>query len=230
MGTKSVPLVEIEVGDDPVSWASIGFAVDDDGVTQVGQVAVRLVGAHDERGRGIVGWTLATATGAPADDLDGLSTRYAPPVPDDAETPVEDRPAAHSNGIVTLDHLVVMTPDVDRTTEALGAVGVEARRTRAAGAGRQQRFFRLGEVILEVVGPATPSGDGPATFWGLAFTVIDIDATAAHLSGRIGEPKAAVQAGRRIATLRTDDAVSVPIAVMSAVEAPDGGAPGDTSL
>ena len=95
-----------------------------------------------------------------------------------------------------------MTPDLDRTTAALGAVGLEARRTREAGGGRQQRFFRLGEVILELVGPAEPAGEGPAAFWGLAFTVADIDATAAHLAGRIGEPKAAVQPGRRIATLR----------------------------
>ena len=47
----------------------------------------------------------------------------------------------------------------------------------------RQRFFRLGEVILEV-GRGRPAGDGPAAFWGLALTVDDIDATAAHLAGR----------------------------------------------
>jgi hypothetical protein len=78
-----------------------------------------------------------------------------------------------------------------------------------------QRFFRLGEVILEVVGPVEPSGDGPAQFWGFAFTVADIDATAAHLGERVGRPKPAVQRGRRIATLRTQPGVSVPVAFMS---------------
>jgi hypothetical protein len=120
-----------------------------------------------------------------------------------------------------------MTPDLDRTTEALGAVGLEVRRTREAGGGRRQHFFRLGEVILEVVGPAKPAGEGPAAFWGLALTVADIDATAAHLAGRLSEPKAAVQADRRIATLRPGNDVSVPIAVMSAAPAPGGRAGSD---
>ena len=131
--------------------------------------------------------------------------------------------------MTSIDHLVVLTPDLDRTTEALGAVGVEARRTREAGRGRLQRFFRLGEVVLEVVGPIDPSGDGPATFFGLALTVADLDATVSHLAGRIGDPKDAVQPGRQIATLRTGDEVSVPIAVMSPepTRAPGGDARSD---
>jgi len=227
VGTPRGPLVEIEIGDDPIAWTSLGFAVGDDGVTRVGQVSLRLAGAHDKRGRGVVGWTLAAA--APAGDVDGLPTSYAIPAPVNGGAPAgeDPTPPAHPNGVTALDHLVVMTPDLDRTTEALGAVGLEARRTREAGGGRRQRFFRLGEVILEVVGPAEPAGERPAAFWGLAFTVADIDATAAHLAGRIGEPKAAVQASRRIATLRTGDDVSVPIAVMSAVHAAGGGAGSD---
>ena len=223
MGTERSPLVEIEIGDDPITWTSLGFTVGDDGVARVGRVGLRLAGADDERGRGILGWTLAA--GAPAGDVDGLPTDYAVAADDDPGAAGDtSAPAPHPNGVTAIDHLVVLTPDLDRTTEALGAVGLEARRTREAGGGRRQRFFRLGEVILEVVGPAEPAGEGPATFWGLALTVADIDATAAHLAGRIGEPKAAVQAGRRIASLPTGDDVSVPIAVMSAAEPPGGGA------
>jgi hypothetical protein len=224
MGSTPGPLVEIEVGDDPIAWASLGFAVGEDGVTRVGHVDLRLAGAHDERGRGIVGWTLDTS--APTGDVDGLPTAYAVAGPRAADRGAAP-PGAHPNGVTGIDHLVVMTPDLDRTTEALGTVGLEARRTREAGRGRRQRFFRLGEVILEVVGPARPAGEGPAAFWGLAFTVADIDATAAHLAGRIGEPKAAVQTGRRIATLRPGDDVSLPIAVMSAPPAPGGRAGSD---
>jgi hypothetical protein len=216
MGTEPNPLVEIEVGDDPTTWTSLGFTVGDDGVARVGQVGVRLAGARDDRGRGILGWTLAAP--AAADDVDGLPTGYA--VASDDQPATAAAPVVHPNGALAIDHIVVMTPDLDRTTEALGAVGLEARRTREAGGGRLQRFFRLGEVILELVGPAVPAGDGPATFWGLAITVDDIDATATHLVGRIGEPKAAVQAGRRIATLRVGDELSVPIAMMSAPTAP----------
>jgi hypothetical protein len=224
MGSTPGPLVEIEVGDDPIAWASLDFAVGDDGVARVGHVDVRLAGTHDERGRGILGWTLDAS--APAGDIDGLPTAYAaarPRAPDRESAP----PVAHPNGVIGIDHLVVMTPDLDRTTEALGTVGLEVRRTREAGGGRRQHFFRLGEVILEVVGPAKPAGEGPAAFWGLALTVADIDATAAHLAGRLSEPTAAVQADRRIATLRPGNDMSVPIAVMSAPPAPRGRAGSD---
>ncbi len=254
MGRQAGTLVEVAIGDEPVDWRSIGFSVGDDGVCQVGAVRIRLVGSGSgsdtgtsnapERGRGIVGWTLAGGT-VPGGDVDGLPTADAGPegtiVPSAdpvAQQPVRhaepdtetDPPPAHPNGVTQIDHLVVITPDLERTTAAIEATGVVARRTREAGRGRRQRFFRLGEVILEVVGPVEPAGHGPATFWGLAFTVADIDATARHLAGRIGDPRQAVQQGRRIATLRSGDEVSVPVAFMSG----DGpGTPGradDTSL
>jgi hypothetical protein len=211
-------LVELTVGDDPSAWRSAGFDVDGTGACQVGGVRVRLVGAGDDRGRGILGWALA-GVAAPG-SVDGLSTAAAVGMSAAPVAPV------HPNGVTQLDHLVVLTPDLDRTTAALEARGVAARRTREAGRGRLQRFFRLGDPILELVGPVEPAGDGPATFWGLAFTVTDIDATAAHLAGRIGTPRPAVQPGRRIATLRTGDAVSVPVAFMSRDERGDDGRPG----
>ena len=223
MGTATHAIVEVEVGDDPAAWAALGFTVEED-VARLGQVDVRLVGAGGERGRGLVGWTLAAPVAAASGDVDGLPTRFANPT---ATPPGAGSP--HPNGVTSIDHLVVLTPDLDRTTEALGAAGVEARRTREAGRGRLQRFFRLGEVVLEVVGPIDPSGDGPATFFGLALTVADLDATVSHLAGRIGDPKDAVQPGRQIATLRTGDEVSVPIAVMSPepTRAPGGDARSD---
>jgi hypothetical protein len=227
MGSPAGAVLEITVGDEPVDWRSIGFTVDDDGVCPVGAVRIRLVGAGDERGRGILGWVLADTTVA-GDDIDGLPTTGRSTAEHDG--PGDPPATGHPNGVVQIDHLVVITPGIDRTTAALEAAGLTARRTREAGRGRLQRFFRLGEVILEVVGPAEPAGGGPATFWGLAFTVDDIDATAAHLTGRIGEPKQAVQQGRRIATLRSGDEVSVPVAFMSA-DGPGGpGRAGDTSL
>lgn len=234
-----VTIADVTVGDDPAAWRSIGFAVDGDGTCRVGAVRIRLTGAGDERGRGIVAWSLAGAE-LPGDrpdrpdGLDGLPTAAAATAgPGDAGGAAPP----HPNGATQLDHLVVFTPDLDRTSAAIESVGLPARRTREAGRGRLQRFFRLGEVILEVVGPALPSGDGPATFWGLAFTVADLDATAALLAGRVGTPKPAVQPRRRIATLRADrtagagpppDAVSVPVAFMSAAEAAAPGGTDDT--
>jgi len=245
MGAAPSRLTEVVVGDDPAAWASVGFAVGDDGTCRVGTVRIRLVGADDARGRGLLAWTLAHPGadafggdtpggsrrdsgehGGPGDreglggsSLDGLPTILATDTGaeagGDAGVP---GPGGHPNGVTHIDHLVVLTPDLDRTTAAIGALGIEARRTREAGPGRLQRFFRLGEAILELIGPEEPRVDGPARFYGLAFTVADIVATADLLAGRISTPKAAVQPGRRIATLRAGDAVSVPVAFMS----PDG--------
>jgi hypothetical protein len=204
-------LAEVAVGDDPAGWAGIGFSVADDGTCQVGSVAIRLVGTAGGRGRGIVGWGLSDLT--VVGDIDGLPTSTATP----ASRPPGDaaRGEVHPNGVTRIDHLVVITPDLDRTTGVVESLGIGVRRTREAGRGRLQRFFRLGEVILEVVGPVRPVGEGPATFWGLAFTVTDLDATVDLLGDRVGAPRDAVQEGRRIVSLPTDDAVSVPIAFMS---------------
>ena len=214
-------LIEIAVGDAPVDWSSVGFAVADDGTSAIGPTRLRLAGTAG--GRGILGWTLADLDDGDDDlpaDLDGLPTAAGePPGPAAA-------PPAHPNRVVGLDHIVAMTPDLDRTTAALEAAGIAARRTREAGQGRLQRFFRVGPTILELVGPVEPRGAGPARFWGLAFTVDDIDATAAHLAGRIGEPKDAVQQGRRIATLRAGDEISVPVAFMSPPGSPAPGGAG----
>ncbi|HZM29790.1 MAG TPA: hypothetical protein VFB77_04830 [Acidimicrobiales bacterium] len=214
MGTPAPPLVEITVGDEPAAWAAIGFDVGSDGTCAVGAVRLRLAG-HDG-GRGILGWALA-ADLAEGGDIDGLPTTAADAGP--------GGPGAHPNGATSMDHVVAITSDLDRTTAALEDRGIVARRTRDAGRGRAQRFFRLGDVILELVGPTEAGSEGPARFWGLAFTVADLDATAALLGEAVGAPKGAVQPGRRIATLRSGDVVSVPVAFMSAAPAAAGGTP-----
>ncbi len=127
---------------------------------------------------------------------------------------------AHPNGISRLDHVVVATPDVDRTIQSFAAVGWELRRQRPTaidGAPATQSFFWAGDVILEVVGPDAVSGDGPATIWGLAFVSADIDATCTWLGPlRCRPPSEAVQGRRRIATLLTGDlGILTRVAVMS---------------
>ena len=196
-------LVALDVAADPAAWRALGFTVDDDDVCAVDGVAIRLGSA----GRKISGWALADVPGGV--EVDGMPTVPAPPPP----------PAAsHANGTVALDHLVVMSPDPDRTIEALAARGVEPRRRRHTdqyGPPFTQTFFRVGRPILELIGPAEPAGSEPARFYGIAFTVDDLDGTAALLGDRIGRVKDAVQPGRRIATLCREAGAGIPLAFMS---------------
>jgi hypothetical protein len=205
-------LDELRVADPPEAWEAAGFAVDGDGTCRVGSVRVRLLGP--EAGKRIVGWSLR---GVPAGttDVDGLPTAAT----DEGAPPGEA--SEHPNGAVALDHLVVLTPDTDRTVAALGALGIERRRTRQVppeqyGFEAVQSFFRIGEPILELLGSTAPTGDGPAAFYGLAWTVSDLDALADRLGPALGRVKDAVQPGRRIATLRHKEVgMSVATAFMS---------------
>jgi hypothetical protein len=196
------------VGDAPELWRELGFTVDGDGCT-VGGVRITLTG----EGRGLRSWTLDDVTLADDGRLDGLRTAVAPAP--DGPSPV------HPNGVSAIDHVVVWTPDHDRTLEALTAAGFELRRTTGLleqyGTKIKQAFFRPPGAIIEVVGPPEPDGDPPgrAGFFGIAFTSDDLDATAAHLGDRLKPAKDAVQPGRRIATLASTAGSGVPIAIMS---------------
>jgi len=199
-------VAELRVADEPVTWERLGFTVED-GVAQVGSVAVRPVG--EEAGTGLLGWTLRDAPDVP---LDGLATELttAPP----------RAPGGHANGALLVDHVVVGTPDRARTSAVLDAAGLGLRRVRT-GAGTPERpleqaFHRAGEVIVEVVGPPEPSGTGPASFWGLVCTTADLDAVADLLGEDLGQIRDAVQPGRRIATVRHTSGCSVPLAFLSA--------------
>jgi len=214
-----VRIHELTIADEPATWAALGFAVESD-TCRVGSVPIRLAG-HDARGSaasGLVGWALR---GVATEQLDGLPTRSV----DDAEREPSGDAPPHPNGITMLDHVVAITPALDRTVAVLQAAGLDLRRVREeptpAGAPRQA-FFRLGEVILEVVQAPEEAiersggSDGPAFFWGLAFKVADIDATVAAIGAeRCSGPRPAVQPGRRIATLRRSVGLALPVALMT---------------
>jgi hypothetical protein len=198
-------LTQLVVADDPATWERLGFAVAPDGVCRLGAVAVRLAGSG--AGRGILSWSLDGGVRAA---IDGLAAAAA-------ELPPAD-PVAHPNGARRLDHVVVTTPDVARTFAALAAAGLELRRVREAGSAERplrQGFYRIGEALLEVVGPPEAAGAGPAAFWGLVVVVDDLDALAARLGPQLGRPRPAVQAARRIATLRESAGSSVALAFMT---------------
>lgn len=189
-------LEELEIADEPADWRALGFEVED-GACLVSSVRLRLAGKGPRRG--ILGWTLGEGKAAAGE---------APP---------------HPNGVVRIDHVVMLSPDLDRTVGELRADGFDLRRIREGetpGGSTRQAFFRLGEPILEVV--QAPEGtsvarnpDGPARLWGLAFRVNDLDATGALLGELLGTPRDAVQAGRKIATLRAEAGLGPAIAFMT---------------
>jgi hypothetical protein len=207
----AVSVDELTVADSPQAWSALGFAVDGD-ICVVGDVRIRLADA--EAGRGLSGWSLREVESAA---LDGLATTRS-------ERPPPSEAAPHPNGIAGLDHVVAITPVLERTVTALQAAGLDLRRIREeptpAGAPRQA-FFRLGATILEVVQEppeAIERGGGPdrpAFFWGLAFVAPDLDATVAGLGDKAGEARDAVQPGRRIATLRREAGLGLPVALMT---------------
>lgn len=204
----SVTVAEIDVADAPEVWIRAGFTVDDDAVCRVGDVRIRLVGR--ERGTGIVGWSLRGAL--PEGSLDGIPTT--------GSRAVAPQPAEHRNGVTAIDHVVVLSPDLDRTVRALQALGVQPRRERdgeLGGRAIRQVFFRFAAVIVEVVGSPEAADEGPSALWGITYTVSDIDASAAYFGDRTTRVKDAVQPGRRITTLRHRDlGMSVRTALISA--------------
>jgi catechol 2,3-dioxygenase-like lactoylglutathione lyase family enzyme len=189
---------ELEIADDPEAWSAAGFDVTD-GVCRAGRIRLRLTGKGARRG--IVGWTLGEDTGT------GAAQPAAP----------------HPNGALRVDHVVMLSPDLDRTVEELEGQGFELRRRREGptpGGSTRQAFFRAGEPILEVA--QAPEGtsvardrDGPARLWGLAFLVDDMEHTACTLGDLLGRPRDAVQPGRRIATLGREAGLGPAIAFMT---------------
>jgi hypothetical protein len=203
----TVTVDEFQIADPADVWRAAGFRGPPDALCRGGDVRVRLLG--HERGTGILGWTLR---GLPADGaVDGIPTVRSDAVP--------AAPATHANGVTSIDHVVLLSPNLARTVASLAAVGLQPRRERDAELGGQpmrQIFFRLGSVILEVVGAPDTANEGPSSLWGITYVVADIDATASFFDDRALPVKEAVQPGRRITTLRQRDlGMSVRTAMIS---------------
>ncbi len=195
-------LAALVLGDSRERWEALGFAVRE-GCVALGGVRV-VLGAE---GHGITRWAIRGIEDT--HDIDGLPTATAPP----SSTPVP-----HPNGATDIDHVVVVTPDLDRTAAALEAANMPLRRIREVGSpgdpnAFRQGFRRLGPAILELV-EAKAAPPGPARFWGLVVVVADLDALADRLADRLGTIRPAVQPGRRIATLRSHANLGQKLAFM----------------
>jgi hypothetical protein len=192
----------LHISDPPERWRALGFHVDEHGVVQIGGVDVHLGGP----GKGITQWEI-TSLAPTTTSLDGLLTTSAPPGP--AMTPSE-----HSNQAEAIDHVVITTPDFDRTVQALERAGMPLSRIANLRSDTiRQGFRRLGPAILELV--ENPSGPpGPAAFWGLVIVVPDLAKPHSDLAEYLGDPRPAVQPGRRIATLSKDAGLTPRVAFM----------------
>jgi hypothetical protein len=197
-------LAALAIADRAERWAALGFAVGD-GCVALGELSIELGGP----GTGITGWTLVGSAIGSARDIDGLPTTQREKVPATGTKALRVE-SGHPNGAIAVDHVVIVTPDFDRTGAALDAAGLGLRRTRQAG-DRRQGFRRLGPTIMEIV--EAPEAQAPG-FWGLTVTVADLEVARAHMAGHLGPTRAAVQPGRHIATLSRDAGLAPGVAFM----------------
>ena len=208
MTTSSIrpELVALEIADPPERWEALGFSVSPDRLIELGGVQLR-VGAE---GEGIVAWTLRGID--ETSSIDGLPTRV---IDQSVGCEEEGRPLgpadrSHPNGALAVDHVVVLTPDFDRTADAVAAAGMPLRR-EAERNGARQGFRRLGPAIMEIVQAPEVGG---TQFWGLVVIVSDLDALAERLGDQLREIRPAVQPGRRIAPLRSKAGLGPAVAFM----------------
>jgi hypothetical protein len=199
----------LTIGGDRQRWRALGLTVGSDGLVPFLFTSLRIV----DGAPGIQGWSLSGIDPA-IGEIDALATTVV-----DASPPVV---AQHANGAIELDHVVVLTGSLERTCGAVAdATGAPLKRVRELGDSRQG-FHRIGRggVIVEVV-ERRELGDDPAKFWGVVINVSDLDA-AIGVAGRdlVGAAKDAVQPGRRIATVRDEAGLGVPVAMMSLRDRP----------
>ena len=205
---SSARIGELVIGGSRANWAQVGINFSHDGVFAIGEVVLRI---NETLPPGVHSWALSNIDSTVV-SIDGISTTG-----NVANDRIEYNDA---QGFVLtplgIDHVVVNTPDLERTSLALHeATGAELKRIRDAGNGVRQGFHRLGDVIIEIVSaPSMPPGN--ASLWGFVLNVADVHEVAAYLGPDVlSPPKPAVQKNRLIATFRGAVGLGVPVALMS---------------
>lgn len=140
---------------------------------------------------GDIGW--AWSEGAPAFGIEEIR-------------PVDGEPAEGWD----LDHVVLLVPDLDEAIGTLRAVGLSSR-LKVDVRGRSTAFFRVGPLLEVIESPVrAPSVYGVAL---VTEEPLEVVALRWRSMGRdVTDPRAAMQPGRRIMTVR---AVEAGLAVMS---------------
>jgi hypothetical protein len=198
-------LVALHVGGALTPWQAIGLMFDEH-TCPLADVDIVVSGETP----GLHGWTIDIGRDEII-EIDGIHTTLV-----SGTTP---RPSLSTIGrqkAIGLDHVVVNTDNIDRTTQAItAALGLEVRRERQLGNGVVQRFHKLDNTIIEVVtGPhITQPG---ASLWGMVASVDDLFDLAEELGeNTTSPPKKATQPGRYISTVRGSVGLGVPFALMT---------------
>ena len=194
-------IAQLVVGGQPTAWSSIGLTFVD-GICSVGDFSIRLDVSLEP---GISSWMLSGCIGDGG--IDGILTTHA-----DLTQPA--KPDSTIMNIVGVDHVVVFTNDLERTSADVARVtGEPLKRIREAGDGVRQGFHRLGSVIVEIVEQKRIE----RTFlWGFVLTVDNLDDVARHFGPDVlSPPRDAVQTGRRIAAFRSGVGLGTAVALMT---------------
>jgi hypothetical protein len=198
-------LVALHVGGALTPWQAIGLTFDELTCT-LADVDVVVSGETP----GLHGWTIDIGRDDVI-DIDGIITTL--------NSGTQSHPSLSTIGrqkVIGLDHVVVNTDNIDRTTKAItDALGLEVRRERQLGNGAVQRFHKLDNTIIEVVAGPHITQPG-ASLWGMVASVDDLFDLAEELGDDImSPPKKATQPGRYISTVRGSVGLGVPFALMT---------------
>jgi hypothetical protein len=198
-------LVALHVGGALSPWQAIGLTFDEFTCT-LADVDVVVSGETS----GLHGWTIDVGRDEII-EIDGIRTRLV-----SGTTPRPSMSTIGRQKVIGLDHVVVNTDNIDRTTQAItAALGLEVRRERQLGNGAVQRFHKLENTIIEVVSGPHITQPG-ASLWGMVASVDDLFELAEELGeNTTSPPKKATQPGRYISTVRGSVSLGVPFALMT---------------
>lgn len=201
--TGSVLLAGVGVPDAPAAWSTLGCTVVDgavsfaNGALLLGRAGLIVAGDLDTPDLDLA-------------DLEGVPVERGLTLP----------PASHPSGAFELDHLVLLTDSLERTSDAVHAVlGLALRRIREAGPVRQA-FHRFDDppsggrgCIVEIVESDQVTA---TTLMGVVLNVSDLFELAGELGpDLVSPPKPAVQRGRYISTVRRDVGLGTAVALMT---------------
>ncbi len=199
-------LVALHAGGPRIAWQTL-FPSSDSSSYLLSNVRLTVDESLDP---GLTGWTIEAGRDAQL-SIDGIPTTVVSSAPTLPQTSLIGKQKA-----VGLDHVVVNTDDINRTSTAIEQeLGLEVRRERQLGNGAVQRFHKMDNTIIEVVTGPHVTHEG-SQLWGMVVSVDDLF----ELFDEVGEnitspPKKATQPGRFISTVRGSVGLGIPFALMT---------------